>query len=648
MAADIRQLSDAKEQSVRKDFKTLIDANSMSETPKSITAKYLLKLIPDKRRLTLPFTTKKDSKISLYDGTNNEICNSENIQDLFLKLRYTNYHILFVKPETGTHPIIPGNIRELIEWLIFLNITYDNKLVALDYFNDRFVNVYCENYLSKEDLNIIYLINETTSDRFHKTIIEEIVALFKKNDFSIEKEHINIVGNDDSELINEFKEIINRGNYAYNISLGDILLFLDIVERYHSTDRFKKLIFAIRTLITIRLKKGILKDDDNLKFNSIVAGNILNSKRVQLLPKNRTHFKFSYEGIQVDNFKLNDILKSSFQKVNNDKLHYVDMAELLHYFVSRIGGNENYRKESAKFYDQKINRWGSKQQHAFFDLLSPIYYLENTKTVSERIHNIYNEKDDSLFSEYIQNFIKENYKHSFPFESVELIEYIFNDFDNDYKEKIENITSLFSQPYKGIIDKFDYFKKHHTFYNIDIEGYFKTSPILEIFFNDSFRSKSKIDSNFEENALINSLLDSIKKYSDEIHIKSPIVKKLNDNSIYLNILDEIHKDFDENKSKKDSIYLDISSSLDSLKQTLTKNPKKGTTFSSYIKKIIPKLTKTYQQAIAYDHLSSAINRNIDKNKFYSHNEQLNFINSIESYLKHQENKNEFITESSDE
>jgi len=54
MAADIKQLSDAKEQSVRNDFATLIKADAMAESPKSITAKYILKLIPVDRRMLLP------------------------------------------------------------------------------------------------------------------------------------------------------------------------------------------------------------------------------------------------------------------------------------------------------------------------------------------------------------------------------------------------------------------------------------------------------------------------------------------------------------------------------------------------------------------------------------------------------------------
>ncbi|GEM_PF-1832903 len=486
MAADIKQLSDAKEQSVRKDFKTLIDANSMSETPKSITAKYLLKLIPDERRLELPLINctgkiKTISKGNKKPNTHNEI------QDIFLELCYKHYHILFVKPKSGIHRLIPDNIRELKEWFIFLNRKTKDTLNAINLFNDRFINSYCNNYLEQNDFKIINTLNNTESNNLYKKIIEEILRLFNKNSIvPIDMEYSLVVGTDnENNIIKEFKHIIDRGNYSYNISLGDIILFLDVVERYHKTERFTKLIFSIKTLLSIRLKKCLQENtnlENNKEFKTLIGGYIFNHKMKSILAADRANFEIDYNSLDLEN--KDDI-----------SLYF------LHFFVTRIGRDINYRQKPEVYYKKEFRFFEiiGKTTECTFDILAPLYSLYTSKDSIKRVFNTIShdrkEKDhNTLLLKFKKWMDKEK---DFPFESIELIEYVIDYLTGKPFKGTVSFTSIINHIYYNINKSLDLFINENPYINIINYNYIKDTPLIIEILNDKDIT-SFFDSNIQE------------------------------------------------------------------------------------------------------------------------------------------------------
>lgn len=544
MAADMNQLADAKEQSVRDDFETLIDADGMTESPKAITSKYILKLIPDQRRLLLPFVQEKEAKIILKNNEKQINQEGESIQDLFLRLCYQNYQILFIKPRTGIHNLIPGNIRELKEWLIFL--ANPPKTNVLKSFNDKFIRAYCGNYLEKEeDLKLIKLIDNTSSNELNKRIIQGVIQLFRNDKYSINEEYKFIIGNDGEKTLKEihkrnvgkdgqvidwksedekrisyiidFVEVVKRGNYPFNISLGDLLFFLNTVNRYYRSERIQKIIFALKTLVSLRLKRGIInKCIDNSEFNSIVGGSIINNTEIAILTNNRDSYQIKYADLQIDDVKINDILKTDYYSEKTKST--VLKLECLHYFISKIGDeNIHYRsKVSEKFYSIKLNKSGKRQQYATFDLFAPLFYIVNPEIVFERVYNLYKNKDNvgDLLKDSISNLVKEKQKNIvFPFESVELINYVFNAPEKDYG--ISNIIDYYQKPFENILERFSKISDTHRFYINQSESYLKDNPIFEMMFDTSFGEKNSISTASTNYKLVQKFINSIELYVDD-------------------------------------------------------------------------------------------------------------------------------------
>lgn len=521
LAADIKQLSDAKEQNIREDFKTLINAKAMSESPKSITSKYILKLIPVQRRLELPYLQNNNQKIKLTKCDKIISQDNETIQDLFLRLCYQHYHILFIKPRIGIHTIIPNNIRELKEWLLFLAESPVKETEALQIFNNKFISYYCNNSLEKEeDLKLIEIINNTSSDELHLKIIKEVLILFNSENLIIDKEYKSIIGDtaDKSEnaLIKDFIEISKHGNYPFNISLGDLLLFLDVVYRYHRNERISKIIFSLKTIISIRLKRGIINIGENSELNAIIGGSMINNTRTKLLSRKRTGFMFKYDKVSLNDIQLNEIMNVSYSN-NEDYPKYIKIFECLHYFITIIGDAKlSYRADlDEKYYETYINRIGTKQQYAYFDLLAPISNLLNPKSVYNRVFNIYKtaDNDDDLLKDSILNFIEENNsKIQFPFESVELIDYIFKSISSNFKT---NIIATIKTIYQNIIDKFYEISKEHSYYKNNADLYIKKSPILEILFDDTYVVESDLTTASSNEQIVGSLLNAVEFYIND-------------------------------------------------------------------------------------------------------------------------------------
>lgn len=502
MAADMKQLADAKEQSVRKDFEILIKANSMSESPKSITAKYILKLIPDERRLQLPqiIDNALNLKIALIDEKGNAK-HSDNIQDLLLELLYTNSGLLFTKQKNRIHNIIPLNLRGLITWFSFLTKQkMKHSLSSLKEFSIFFSSNYCQDLLDKSYYASYQIIEKAPNEILHTIIIDELRKTLKGS--GIRNGLLQNIFKDaetpPTEALKEIKLILESGNYSHNVSLGDIIFLLKTIEKYNYNSDLLRFIFCLKTLLSIRLKENLLSR--NLSdFNALIGGSIYNTKDIELFTGDRSDIQLRYDK-EGDSLLINDkdIQEIQTEVVNGKRQTESSLTlEWLHYFLIRLGGNDGFRsKEKRPYYlnslniDTNIGKYTKVQ----FDILAPMIFVENYKNNFHRLYsNIITQiPDENIIKSLVQESFcysvgvwKEKNECHFPFESIEQINYIFENYNNDYKEKGERTDMhYFRNSIKQVVNGFETLHKAQPFYEIqNAKLYFETNPIYSAFIN---------------------------------------------------------------------------------------------------------------------------------------------------------------------
>lgn len=485
MAVKIEQLADAKEQQVRKDFNILLKASPRNNDPIEIASKYLSKLIPENRRLNLPLVV--DIKVPLilkradvYIFDENEV---KYIQNSFLELCYTKYSILFAKPDYGIHPIIPNNLRDLKEWFIFLTKQKNSDKNRFSEFKDYFLSSFGKKRLMSEQYKLLRKLAETNIDQLNMTIIREVVSYIKDDKRSLFNEEMAIIGSDRDEYLNEFTNIMHRGNYPHNISLGDIKLFLDVILRYHKDKEVENLVFAIKTIITISLKEAIVSGNLN-SLNSIIGTTFYNQKEKPLLLEDRSFFKINYNNITIAEKKIETLkILSEKETLTDEDFVYLQIFEWLHYFILGTDASENYRsKEKERIISKNIRIFDNVgvQKNVHFDILISFISVENYKNIRP-----FNCNDSS----YLRNSMKtkiEEWKSkntvSFPFESFDQIEYIFKTFRNDYKEKKErNLSGYFNHSLGELKRRIKSFERLHSYYDSNLAISYFTNPVYDVF-----------------------------------------------------------------------------------------------------------------------------------------------------------------------
>ena len=281
MAIDISQLTKAIEQYFIEKYLVFNEyyENQHLIEHRKVAVKYIDKLIPGDRKIYLPkltlITGENAEKVSLeYLDSNkkNILCFKDrndndinDIQELIIRLIYEKTGIVFVKPKTYVHDIIPNTMRELVNFLSILNKMPEtqNSYTDLDDLNTRMdnikkfetyiVEVWIPNYVHfryhENVTNFIVASMATKNKQFIKDIKAKLQPIFM-DDYS-SKENSALNSND--SIIDLIKNIEAREVY----SLADIRSVLNAFENEYPQEDTYKFVFAIKTLYTIYLSKII-------------------------------------------------------------------------------------------------------------------------------------------------------------------------------------------------------------------------------------------------------------------------------------------------------------------------------------------------------------------------------------------------------
>lgn len=236
MAVKIDQLFDIVKKENIKDFKELIGESMKADEISNMTERYLEKLIPINRRLYMP-------TIDIIDKDTEVIINKsgekyKDIPTAIESLIYMKTGISFINSENRSSYIIPQNLREIKQFIFFLEkmqtvqyTTLNNIHKIIEYtglggFETYEANVKCFNeiYSNNNKMLLIEYLFECYVN-YHETL-----KIMKNNnliiDLELKTENVDIVYN---ELVNKVNMMINRKEE--NEVLIDYLNILNIIEK---------------------------------------------------------------------------------------------------------------------------------------------------------------------------------------------------------------------------------------------------------------------------------------------------------------------------------------------------------------------------------------------------------------------------------
>lgn len=306
MAIDISQLTKAIEQYFINKYKVFNDyyGNQYLIEHRKVAVKYIDKLIPGDRKIFLPkltmITGKNADKVKLeyldnsknnilfFKDAKNEII--EDFQELIIRLIYEKTGIIFVKPKTYVHDIIPNTMRELVNFLSILNRMSNIK----NNYNDlEDLNLRLENIKSFENYFVeVWIPNYVPFNYFEKTTNFITASIATKNKQLIKDLKIiissGVNGMRDDNRESQILTKVNKIEKAEKYTLADIRTVLNAFEDEFPQEDTYKFIFAIETLYTIYLSKTICnqlireKNDESfdIDFLDFIGGEIFNEDEI--------------------------------------------------------------------------------------------------------------------------------------------------------------------------------------------------------------------------------------------------------------------------------------------------------------------------------------------------------------------------------
>lgn len=432
MAIKIEQLSHVIQLELTKDFKELLLRREISNSEIQVMAeRYITKLLPFNQRIILPSPEIYfETPLEIID-LKGEIKSYVNIKQSIPELIFKKTRYLFYNTKGSTSLVVPRNLRDLrllIQLLYQLdNIKrHDKRIDVIKHNQETFKGYFfpkCLNMLSSESRKIAETIfNEKESVNLNKTVIQMLKYHF------ITRNKIYIP--------DKYEDIINIDNMSYNVSLGDVMAFIEYIENINLNPDTRLLIFLIRSYYSMRLyeahkkfievvkhpfeedsSKGKVYMHQNLEeysdYEKILAGSVIYMPGDEFIPAKEN-------GQNVDSFReirllngtkllqlIRDIKKSKISDkilkggIENIDEHYIKQLHTAEFFmlttnryvwtVNRTlteSKGHKYRQSVEAYFDHHMS---SNTRNILFDALTPLFTVLNIERSYSRFDNgIYN------------------------------------------------------------------------------------------------------------------------------------------------------------------------------------------------------------------------------------------------------------------
>ena len=399
-----------------------------------MAVKYVTKLIPVSSRVNMPLLEDYcDNELEyVYTGADGNPINDEfhSIKEAVTHSIFWKTGYLFYNSRGRNSLIIPSSLRSLRQLLHMLyRMPLRDKEHPAEHkqnqkqFKQYFFYTWTQQ-LSAEYRHIAHKLVSIESDlAFNKAVVSNLMTL-------------DVLKNS-----NQFKLITDPSNYAYNVSLGDVMRILDYLDQDESDMQLQLFVFFVRSLYSIKMYEYYDFVTENIDANHYPepanikqAGEIYSSdamfertNKIQRLVNGR-YFSFEVDEVlppqsiqgdenQSRDCKLinGDILITEIQNLGREKEHidenYIKRFQLVEFFMLTISRLANIKKKTDSW-DLKRNAFEpsylipfhSTVKNLVFDVLSPFYNVLNLKNTYNRFDE-YFRQDDGVT---IYDFAKHN------------------------------------------------------------------------------------------------------------------------------------------------------------------------------------------------------------------------------------------------
>jgi hypothetical protein len=594
MAVNIEQLMDAKEMSIRDDFKDMWEF--LREDPAQMAVEYLLKLIPDNRRYRMPeIRYHLDSMMVNITRKNNSKENNTKEQDkkkyigineyLFSEI-YNKTGLIFIPKNRGKHILIPNTHRRLKEIVFFLEKKLlkgdDNKVYNLRMLETYLLDIYLPSIISKEYYKYfdkivssdLMLLNWTVVNTMH-SIISDYALKYNENLFSLDKPIYPIESSSYSNkeaYRTELEELLSRTNNPNNISLGDVLFLVNQTAKFFNDIEIDKLCDAVKVFYSIELLK-LENSRKIIELKTIIGNSFLPSE--YLMPI-----------VSYKNYDIDLSPKPRFSRITYNYNNRGANNELYKYFAFYKGGNPHTRRKSIRnFYDGYNFESSNNFILDIFSCLVNTYYLHYESNCNDMKDKLNKSNLDKL--KIINSTI--NCKHEkadccnncdqiyclLPLHSIDIIENVlYNSFKTSGENLHNEIENIFLEIIKRMKNVSDFSNDIKNDIETRINSSYLINNVLELEKDDKGFFKSNKNENINKfRSFVNELeISNINNYVEKQFSKivSEFVRfaKIVDNPNATKKLSTFYKEesvyFDEYKKlfRHNKFILDIINIID--------------------------------------------------------------------------------------
>lgn len=404
MALKIEQMESVIEQHYLSHYKDMLDKSLLQISNISdMATRYLIKLIPQSHRFPLKSVEEilnEPVKITI-NGQEQKFKDSI-LKYIITELIFEKTRFLFYNLSQEPSLIIPSNLRECCFLLAFLiRMEKSEKDAPLRKYNQaKFINYFLKNWsrvLKSEDQKTLHdFYNNSDADHLNKSIIqtlkERMIELKDSNTFP---PYIN--------------KITNFNNTPCNVSIGDVIVYLNYCESKIFQKYDKIFIFAIKTLYSIKLYNFYNKKTDSNETSNDLAPT---TNRVAEIPKYdkfvggafisesdkwiHDHFngnKLNYEKSTRRIISINDIEEELKKAVDGKKIINIDIFNTIEFFALTISRQYSFIKDGSfrtqddPVYNETYNEKNIKKNpYVWFDIFSIFFNIINIKQCYNRIN----------------------------------------------------------------------------------------------------------------------------------------------------------------------------------------------------------------------------------------------------------------------
>lgn len=496
MAVKIDQLSMVIQENLSKQFDQALKHDTRILTGNDISEmaeRYINKLIPIESRIYIPFPDVFFGNSLVIKDRENVVFEADTVRDAIPSLIFTKCRYLFYNTRGTTSPIVPRNLRDLrllLQMLIkmkdYSEVKPINMTEALGN-KQQFKRYFFSTWLDSLEVDVrsvaIKLINETEPTLFNKKVIDLIRNMYAdatSKELKSHKMYFDIdsaMAKDANEIKVEdnFRNILEPKNLAYNISIGDVFYVLDRLLRMETSASVHRLIFFIKALYSIKLyewydemtdmnettkkplptEKKPYTGDFLVNINDymkLVGGNFFCLDGETVLPPKRINSFVEREIRLINGKTFFELLKQVLHICRNSPTHENEMIQLaeedltkmhvVEFFMLTISryvwttdktlsesGSHRYRLGADAFYNRQI---GEQMTNLKFDFLSPFFTLIDIEhsygRFNEEIFGYAKRVENSLYNKIMGLFEFDRHRHlsSICIRNAEVLDELFS------------------------------------------------------------------------------------------------------------------------------------------------------------------------------------------------------------------------------